>query len=516
MKLRPYQITLEEALRQSFIDSKRAPMAVLPTGGGKTVVFTSIAKKLAAKGNHACILVHRQELLMQSSRALRDMGVEHGLIAPGWQYRGELLAVASVQTLASRLKKMTPEQIAHLLPFKLLIIDECHHAVAGQWAKIIAAFPNARLLGVTATPSRADGKGLGTHCGGPFDHMVKGPSIQWLIDEGFLTKPVTYAPPTKIDLKDVHMRGGDYNAKELSEAVDKPRITGDAVAHYARLCPFQPAIVFCASVEHAEHVAAEFRAAGFKSQCLDGSMSDSARRAGIQGLADGSIHVLTSCDIISEGTDIPVVAAAILLRPTQSEGLYLQQVGRALRPVYAEGFDLSTSEGRLAAIAAGPKPRALLLDHVGNCLIHGLAQDDREWTLDGRQKGSRKKSESAVSLKQCPSCYAFHEPAPKCPQCGHVHEVAGREVEQVAGELKALSEEEIEALQARRKSERIQSLRRIHTIEDAFRHGVEQKYSNPPFWAKHYMKHKHGQDYSQGEVLALWSKFKSKKVEELA
>lgn len=504
MKLRPYQQELVDQLRAAFGNGRRCPLLVLPTGGGKTVIFTEIAKRMAAKGNHCCILVHRQELLMQASRALREMGVQHGLIAPGWQYRGELLAVASVQTLASRLKKMTPEQIARLLPFKLLIVDEGHHIVAGQWKTITAAISTALQLPVTATPGRADGKGLGVQAGGPCDDMVRGPSIQWLIDEGYLVRPITYAPPTKVDLSAVHMRGGDYNAKELSQAVDKPRITGDAVAHYARLCGHKPAIAFCASVEHAEHVASEFRAAGFAAQCLDGSMSDGARRAGIQGLADGTLHVLTSCDLISEGTDIPVVTAAILLRPTQSEGLYLQQVGRALRPVYAPGFDLSTREGRLAAIAASIKPHALLLDHVGNCLIHGLAQDDREWSLEGRQKSGRKKpSKDAVNLRQCPSCYAFHEPAPKCPHCGHAYEATGREIEQVAGELKPLTDAEIQAIKAKRKQEN----RRAATPEELLQLALDRGYKSPVFWVKNYLKAR-GTDLTANELFGKLAKVK--------
>lgn len=504
MTLRDYQASGVEQLRQQFAAGKRAPLYTLSTGGGKTRVFSAIAEKMAAKNKRAVILVHRQELLMQASRSLRDLGVAHGIIAPGWKYRGEPLAVASVQTLASRVKKMSPADVQRLLRFDLVIIDEAHHAVAGQWRTVTQAMPWARLLGVTATAVRSDGKGLGIEAGGVFDCMVTGPSTPWLIDQGFLVRPLTYAPPTQVDLSGVHMRGGDWNAKELSAALDKPRITGDAVAHYARLCPFRPAIVFCASVAHAEHVATEFRAAGFSAKCLDGSMSDTERRAGIMGLANGSIHVLTSCDIISEGTDIPVVAAAILLRPTQSEGLYLQQVGRALRPVYAKGFDLGTRAGRLAAIAASDKPHALLLDHVGNCLVHGMADEHREWSLAGKPPRKGKKQEPRqIPLKQCPQCYAFHEPAPVCPLCGHKHSVQARDVETVAGELKQLTPEEIEAIRRKKKVEQ----RQAHSAEELIRLGVQRQYKSPVFWALKVLE-KRGVSVKSKELFEIYSRIK--------
>ena len=482
--LRDYQTSGVTALRNSFRSGKSAPLYVCPTGGGKTIIFCHIAEGVQQRQKRAVILVHRQELLTQTSRALRDLGVDHALIAPSWRYRGEPIAVASVQTLASRLKRATARELLELYNFDLIITDEAHHSPAGQWKYIHGQFPHAKILGVPATPCRTDGKGLGVDAGGCFDDLILGPTIQWLISEGYLTKPVTYAPPTKIDLSEVHTRGGDWNNKELAAVLDKPKITGDAVAHYARLCPFKPAIVFCASIEHAQHVAADFRAAGFVAMSLDGKMGDAERRAGIQGLASGDIHVLTSCDLISEGTDIPVVTAAILLRPTQSEGLYLQQVGRALRPVYADGYDLKTREGRLAAIANGPKPVALILDHVGNCLVHGLAQEEREWSLEGAPRKKRGKQERVIPLKQCPNCYAWVDPAPKCSECGHVFDTESRDIQQVEGELKPLTDEEIEALRKQRKREQGSA----QTIEQLIELGKARGYKNPTFWAKHVLR----------------------------
>jgi DNA repair protein RadD len=486
MGLRDYQTNGVNLLRASYKAGRNAPVYVLPTGGGKTRVFSYIAQMMESRNKRAIILVHRRELLMQASRSLREIDVRHSLIAPGFTYRGESIAIASVQTLQQRMKKQA-------FDFDLIIVDEAHHAVAGTWKKIIAAFPKAKILGVTATPTRGDGKGLGVESGGCFDDLILGPSMQWLIDEGYLVRPLTFLPPLQFDLGGVHIRKGDYDAKELAEVLDKPKITGSAVAHYARICPFKPAIVFCASVDHAKHVAAEFVAAGFKAKSVDGKMSESERREAIGGLATGEIHVLTSCEIVSEGTDIPVVTAAILLRPTQSEGLFLQQVGRALRPIYADGFDLSTREGRLAAIAASDKPRALILDHVGNVGSHspggikpkhGLPEQDREWPLEGRKKRDRKATETKDPMRQCPDCYAWHTPTPTCPQCGHVYTTKEREIQVVEGELKPLTQDEIALIAKQKRVEQ----GKAQSLEDLIALGKARNYKNPIFWAKHVLK----------------------------
>jgi superfamily II DNA or RNA helicase len=264
--------------------------------------------------------------------------------------------VASVQTLARRLGK------TRINP-ALIIIDEAHHACAGSWRNILSAFPRARLLGVTATPCRLDGQGLGKSSGGYFDRLIQGPSVRELINAGHLAQPIVYAPPVGADFSGVHVRMGDYVAEEQAAALDKPTITGCAIDHYRRICPGVPAIAFCASVKHAEHVAEQFDAAGFPAVSLDGTLDSKTRKHRIAALANGQIKILTSCEIISEGTDIPVVTACIMLRRTMSTGLYLQQAGRCLRP-------------------HPQKTNSIILDHVGNVFQHGFPDDDREWALD--------------------------------------------------------------------------------------------------------------------------------------
>lgn len=445
--LRDYQEAAVAGLRKAYAEGKRSPLLALPTGGGKTVIFCYVAANAAAKGRRVLILVHRAELLRQTSRALERLGVAHGLIAPGCSQTLDSVQVASVQTLARRLGKMA------WLP-DLIVIDEAHHAVAGTWAAALAAFPKAHRLGVTATPCRLDGRGLGD----VFDHLVVGPSTAELMARGFLSRATVYAPPVKADYAGVKIIGGDFSRGQVADRMDRPAITGDAVSHYRKLIPEMPAIAFCASVDHAQHVAAQFVESGFIAKSLDGSMEDSERADTIAALGEGRLHVLTSCDIVSEGTDIPVVTGAILLRPTQSEALYLQQVGRVLRP-------------------APGKDRAVILDHVGNVARHGLPDEDREWSLDVTRRKVKAKADDECPVRQCPQCYIAHKPLPACPGCGFVYPVKQRDMEQRDGELVEVTAETLARKKKRMEVGQARSLEDLLMIERdrGYKHG----------WARH-------------------------------
>lgn len=399
-----------------------------------TFTFVYIAEQAAARGNRVLIVAHRKELIRQASLSLAALGVEHQVVAPADKVvairrahiekfnrpfirTGATVAVGSVQTIPRRagwLQQFNPA---------LLIVDEAHHSVAGQWRTIIEALPDSRILGVTATPCRTDGQGLGDI----YEAMVLGPSMRELIEMGSLCLPRIFCPPTSIDMSGVHMRGGDYNAQDLAAALDKPTITGDAVEHYRKLSPGRPAIVFCSSINHARHVCAQFVADGWRFDVVTGEMDDGDRDRAISGLAAGRIHGIVTVDVVSEGTDIPVAEVAILLRPTQSESLYLQQVGRVLRP-------------------APGKEYGLILDHVGNVKEHGLPHADREWSLDAEKRSRRGKSETGPRVLICPECYIPHEPAPECPGCGYKYETQVRKIEQAEGELVELQPDEAELL----------------------------------------------------------------------
>jgi DNA repair protein RadD len=459
LTLRPYQREGVQSLRERFRRGDRNVLFQLPTGGGKTVIFCDITESASSRGNRVLILVHRQELIRQTSASLNEIGVPHGVIAPGFTPSWDNVQVASVQTLVKRLDR--------ILPPNLIISDECHHAGAATWTKIFNKYPQANILGVTATPVRLDGKGLGRQSGGFFDSMVNGPAVSWLIDNKFLARPKVYAPPVGADLSNLRKKYGEFVTADAAAAMDKPMITGCAVEHYRKLAGGVPAIAFCASVAHAEHVAEQFRAAGYQAASIDGTMHDNDRKGRIRALGNGGLNVLTSCDIISEGTDIPIVGAAILLRPTASTGLYLQQVGRALRMYDGKEY-------------------AIILDHVGNVMRHGMPDEDREWSLEGSVvtgKG-KKADEDSLKVKQCEACYCVHAPAPKCPFCGHVYEITAREIEQTEGELQELDIKKLKELEELRNK---QFARReegqCRTLEDFQKLAADRGYA--PGWAYH-------------------------------
>lgn len=455
--LRDYQSRAVDAVRDAYRGGARAPLLVAPTGAGKTVMFSYIASTTANRGKRVLILAHRRELIRQASRKLRETGVQHGIIAPGHTATRDLVQVASVQTLGRRLQDPrydTPD---------LIVIDEAHHAVAGQWATVCAAYPKARLLGVTATPERLDGRGLGLDAGGAFDAMVLGPSVAELVEAGFLTPSRVFAPAEAPDLSGIRTRGGDYETGALAEAMVKPQIVGDAVNHYARHANGLPAILFSPSVAHSEAMAKAFCAAGFRAVSASGASEASVRDAAINGLGTGAVQVLCACDLVSEGLDVPAVASVILMRPTKSLGLFLQQVGRGLRP-------------------APGKTHLLILDHSGNTLRHGLPETPREWSLEGRKKPAGKK-DIVPPARQCPQCFAVFAPVAACPSCGAVFPVSKREIEHVEGDLVEIDGERL----ARLRSAPLHSLLAGATSEQDLKLIAKARGYHPK-WVRHAMR----------------------------
>lgn len=374
MELRPYQIDAVSAVRDAMAEHRRV-LLVSPTGSGKTACFSYIARGAQHKNKRVLILAHRRELIKQICTALDSWDVPHATIDAGSKHvpRANVI-VGNVFTVVRRLDKIAPPD--------LLIQDEAHHfSDKNTFSRIAAAFPNARLLGVTATPVRADSQPLR----GAFDSLVLGPSVAELTALGFLSPVEVYAP-AKPDLSGVHSRMGDYVTAELAAAMDKPKLTGSAVKHYQKLCPNARALAFCVSVAHAKSVADEFNAAGIPAASVDGKMYEPLRDDVLNGLREGRIQVVTSCDLISEGFDAPAVECAILLRPTQSLGLYLQQVGRAIR--ISPGKTITT-----------------ILDHSNSTATHGFIDEERMWSLDGIAE--RKKSgDKPPAVRTCPECLA--------------------------------------------------------------------------------------------------------------
>lgn len=479
IQLRPYQQTAVDEIRGAFREKFKAVLFVLPTGGGKTYTFSYIADSSAAKQKSVCIIVHRKELLLQASASLADLGVSHGMISPHFTPKPrELVQVASVDTLLSRIRRWkaqcdVADKAGRARPpspfqFKMLIFDEAHHVVEGnKWGRAYEELGRPLMLGVTATPVRTDGKGLGSHAGGVFEAMVQGPSVRELIEQGKLLNPVVFTSPETVEVKDKTTKDGKDDLRAAAKAIDKPKITGDAVKHYREICPGARAIVFCCSIDHATHVRDEFNRQGFKFEILVGApeMSDAERTSVNRRLRSGELHGAVTVDLVSEGYDLPDLQCCIMLRNTASEALFLQQVGRVMRP----------SPG---------KTICWLIDHVGNVgrihngefkRKHGLPNEAREWTLDGRKKREAKAKEEGddvVDMLQCPKCYAVHAAAPVCPQCGHVYppKGGGRTIDQVDGQLLQVTAE----MQAKREAEERQRQKSAQAAAKSRQEMVEQ------------------------------------------
>lgn len=433
MNLRPYQQDGFNECRDLHASGVRNVLYVCPTGGGKTVTFSEYIR---AHGGPTCAVAHRQELVTQMSLALARDGVKHRIVGPpsvvklavrlhmdelarSWYDPNARVAVAGVDTLIRRKDKLQRWRET----VTLWVIDECHHVTtSNKWGEAVTMFPNAVGLGVTATPCRADGKGLGRHADGVFDAMVEGPSMRWLIDRKYLTEYRIFAPPSDLDLSDVTVGAtGDYTRPGLVRAIRRSRVVGDVVKHYLKIAPGKLGVTFATDVETARQIAEQFNAAGIAAAALDAKTPDAERIATITRFRRRELLQLVNVDLFGEGFDLPAIEVVSMARPTQSYGLYAQQFGRALRPL--EGKD-----------------RAIVIDHVGNVIRHGLPDRVREWTLDRRESRGSSGPSDAIPLRSCPECAGVYERVlPDCPYCGHHPQPAARSgPEFVDGDLSEL------------------------------------------------------------------------------
>lgn len=443
--LRPYQESVIDDTREAL----RRHHSVLmqgPTGMGKTAITVFMMGRAAAQGKRAYFLVHQNELLSQTSKALWRQQLEHGMIASG-KARSTLPAqVASVQTLVRRMDQYKEPD--------LLIIDEAHRSAAKTYQTIIERWPNARVIGLTATPQRTDGKPLDVM----FDTLVLGPTIRELMDAGYLCDYEIYAPPIGIDVSTVKRKMGDFDSKELEAVVDKKSITGDAVAHYKTHARGKRCVVMCVSIKHAEHVAEQYQAAGVSSGVIEGTMTGPQRDKMLADFAAGRLMVICNVQLLVEGVDIPAIEVVQWLRPTQSLVVWMQGNGRGLRP-------------------ADNKAGLIIFDHVGNCLRHGLPDDDREWSLEGKEKGKKKASADEVKIKQCGNCYAVFRPGPQtCPHCGAPVAGQQRELEVVEGEL-----QKVDKLAIRKEQKREQG--KARSMDDLVALGLRRGMAKADAWA---------------------------------
>ena len=297
MKLYPYQVDVIAKLDRTR-ESKRRIILVAPTGSGKTIIGGAIIQKEIANYGSVLVLSHRREITKQTSDKLTAFGIGHGIIQAGFSPRPlERVQVASIQTLHRR---TIQSDAMHLPPADLVFVDECHHAPAKSWQAIIEAYPNATILGATATPCRGDGRGLG----GIFETMIETPQVAELIALGYLVGTRNYAPIDP-DLTGVHTVAGDYVEDQLADRMDRAELIGDIVTHWHKYGDGRRTVAFCVNVAHSIHLCDEFVRAGVRCEHIDGSTPKDERDATLARLASGEIEIVTNCMVLTEGWDMP-------------------------------------------------------------------------------------------------------------------------------------------------------------------------------------------------------------------
>jgi superfamily II DNA or RNA helicase len=401
VNLRPRQLKALDDLRDAYANGARAPILVAPTGFGKTATAAEIVRLAIAKGRTVWFLAHLREILDDTSARLTAAGISYGHIRAAQKADySKMVQVVAVQTAVRRPRLPRPH---------LIIVDECHLAIAESYRKVIAASGDPLLLGLTGTPQRLDGRGLRE----VFDLLVPTCSTAELIDEQLLAPVRVFAPPGA-DLSGIGRRGGDFDQGHAGAVMSRPAVVGDALSHWKKLCAGRRGVAFTATVSHAEAVSQQWRSAGFRAMAVHGNSDDVERREAIAGLRAGRLDLVACAQLWIAGVDVPEIDAVIWLRPTASLTAWLQGNGRGLR------------------IASG-KRDLLVLDHVGNCARLGHPLAVHEWSLDGRVKSDRS---AAPSVKVCPQCFAAMASQTKqCGECGHTFAAEARELQQVEGEL---------------------------------------------------------------------------------
>ena len=477
--LRDYQSLAVAEVGQHFRSGARGVVMVLPTGGGKTRTASYMVDRWVNRSQQVLWLVHRQELLMQAAMTFAEYGIPHRLVCSASDARAikaqqfrefgksyvsndALSVIGTIQTVARHLDNLT------WLNPAMIVADECHLSMATGWVRVLSHWPVAKLLGLTGTPLRLDGKPLGTKAGGLYDELVIGPSTADLIESGSLAPYRLWRPPVHLNKVDLTMRGKDYDPTSLEQELEGPVIFGDVIGHYRKYAHGTPAIGFCPTVANAKHFADAFCQAGYRATYIEGATDDTVRRRTLQQLGAGELDAVFNCGILTEGTDIPLATTAIMLRKTLSLAMYLQSVGRVLRLHQRKDY-------------------ARIIDCVGVSLIHGYPDDPREWDLDGKPKKRRgpRDMDDGPSLVRCPACLEEHLPRARCPACGHQYGDAANDNNPL-GKMKQVDAELEEADLTQRQAEQIERRRKVgqaRTLEELQRVAEELGYSKG--WAYH-------------------------------
>ena len=446
--LRDYQIDGKRKILHAWESGVHNVLYMLPTGAGKTAIASEIIEE---NRGPVCAIAHRQELVAQISQALGRSGVVHRIIGPMTVIRDVVrnheaefrrsfydpnaaVGVAGVDTLVRRVGQLKTWGESVTMWFQ----DEAHHLLReNKWGAAVEMFPNARGLGVTATPERADGKGLGRQSDGVMDSLIIGPSMRSLITRGYLTDYTIFSPKSDLDLSDVSTgKTGDWSRPGLTRAVQRSHIIGDVVECYRRFAPGKLGITFATDVKSATEIADQFNACGVPAAIVSAKTPAAERSDTLRRFRNREILQIVNVDLFGEGFDLPALEVVSMARPTKSYPLFCQQFGRALRPMPGKG-------------------RAIIIDHVGNVAPlrnytgnappprgHGLPDAVRYWSLAARKNGA-KRDPGEIPLTPCPNCSRVYERILRtCPYCGYYPEpIARNGPEFVDGDLEELDAE---------------------------------------------------------------------------
>lgn len=416
--------------------------------GGKTVIASSIMQDSIKKGKIIWFIVHRSELLAQANDTLDR-----------YEISKENIRVYMVQSLVYKLNKITEKP-------DMIIFDECQHSSSTTYKKIIDKFPNSFILGLSATPTRLTGKPLGD----VYETIVSGITTKQLIKMKYLADYDYYAPSLNIDLDEVKINKGDYEKKEIDDKMNKPAIYGDILKNYKKIADGKKTIIYCNSIKYSKKIEKLFAENGYKIKHFDGKTSEKERNQIVEDFRNNKIQMLTNVDLIGEGFDVPDCECVLLLRPTQSLNIFIQSSTRCLRP-------------------NGDK-KAIIIDYVNNFERHGLPDEEREWTLNGKiKKRNSFDNEGNLVIKNCQKCYkTFKGNLKFCPYCGFENIPTKKEIENKKEiELKKIEEQEA----IKRKEEQYKRKTDVYnckTMSELIAYGKSKGYKNAGFWASQIMQ----------------------------
>lgn len=427
MELRPYQQELFDKVSSSFSSGNRRVLMVSPCGSGKTIIMAYMAMMAAKAGRYVWVILPRVEIKEQTVDTFKRCKIPLDNIYIG-------LTI----TTANKLGKLHKPD--------LILYDECHISVASTYWKISNAFPEAWIVGATASPIRTDDKPLGDL----YQDIVEGVTVRWLIDNKYLA-PYEYYSVTVADV-----------LSEDGSELMKPTVYGNVIENWRKLADDKQTVIYCTSVKHSIATAEKFREAGIKAEHFDGTTPAAERKRLVEKFKAGEIKVLCNCDLISMGFDMPDIGCVVLLRPTESTALYIQQSGRALR--------------------YKPDKVAVIIDMVGNYQKFQLPDEPYEWSLESSPKKRKLiDSEGNFTVRTCGNCFMVFQTAPVCPYCGCEYKLKPRELKAHEDiELKRITAEEAEKAEMERKKKRME-VGRARTLPELLAIAKERGYS--PQWA---------------------------------